>query len=81
MNEHEKSPKVETFLTIRETCDFLRISRSTAARLLRRGGSDGRNSPAPFNSAIRLGRKILIPLSAINSLAPQKRANLGGQHE
>ena len=80
MNEHEKSPKVETFLTIRETCEYLRISRSTAARLIQKNGRDGGNV-APFDSAIRLGRRILIPLSAINSLALQKRANLGGQHE
>jgi len=52
------------YYTIKEVCHILRISPSTAARGLKAAKSK------PWTSAIRAGRRVLIPQSALIQLEP-----------
>jgi len=55
------------YYTVRETCEILRISPSTATRGLKASKSK------PWTAAIRLGRRVLIPQTALNQLTAYKK--------
>jgi len=50
------------FYTIKEVCELLRISPSSAARGLRAGKN------LPWTSARKIGHRVIIPIQAINSI-------------
>jgi len=49
------------YYSVREVSAILRISPSTAARALR-------NKVKPFDKAKKIGRRVIIPCEALNSL-------------
>ena len=54
------------YYTINEVCQLLRISPSTAGRGLRA------NKAQPWISALRVGKRIIIPQTALNQLSAYK---------
>ena len=57
------SDKIQYF-TITDTCKLLHISLSTARRGL------FANKSKPWTSAVRVGRRVLMPLAALSQLVP-----------
>ena len=55
------------YFTIKEICQILHISQSSAARGLKASKNK------PWTEAIRLGRRVLIPQTAFNQLTPYKK--------
>lgn len=57
------------YYTIREVCQLLRISPSTAVRGLKAAKSK------PWSEAVRMGRRVLIPQTALTQLTAYKSSS------